>query len=377
MFERAFDSNPSLASIVSLADRRVLKVNDAWCKRLGYKREDVIGRTTDELGVWVTEDARKRIRDEVAETGAASAVPSEIVTALGDTILIEVFAETLEYEGGKALFTVAHDRTERKKYEDALWEAKENAELANRTKSEFLANMSHELRTPLNAVIGFSQLMQSGTGGPLTEKQREYLNDIQSSGDHLLALINDVLDLSKVELGELELDEEAVDLADCIKDSVHMFNGRKQTGRLEVATSGLVDLPPIRGDGRKIRQILINLLSNAFKFTSRQDKIVVDAGATTTGAVYFRVSDTGIGMSPEEVKIALAMFGQVETGMDRNFEGSGLGLPLCKSLVEAHGGKLEIESEPGIGTKVRVIFPPERVVAGATLPNEESKLSIT
>ena len=231
--------NPSLASIVSLADRRVLKVNDAWCKRLGYKREDVIGRTTDELGVWVTEDARKRIRDEVAETGAASAVPSEIVTALGDTILIEVFAETLEYEGGKALFTVAHDRTERKKYEDALWEAKENAELANRTKSEFLANMSHELRTPLNAVIGFSQLMQSGRWVAHGEAT-EYLNDIQSSGDHLLALINDVLDLSKVELGELELDEEAVDLADCIKDSVHMFNGRKQTGRLEVATSGLV-----------------------------------------------------------------------------------------------------------------------------------------
>ena len=172
-----------------------------------------------------------------------------------------------------------------------------------------------------------------------------------------------MLDLSKVELGELELEEEVVDLADCIRDSVHMFNGRKQTGRLEVETSGLVDLPPVQGDGRKIKQILLNLLSNAFKFTNRKDEIVVDAGVMTDGAVYFRVSDTGIGMSPDELKIALAMFGQVDTGMDRSYEGSGLGLPLCKSLVEAHGGTLEIESEPGIGTKVQVLFPPGRVVA--------------
>ena len=364
MFERAFDSNPGLASIVSFEDRRLLKVNEVWCKRLGYKREEVIGKTLDDLGIWFDKETRRAALAELAETGVIRAFPTKIVSARGDTILLDVFSEVLEFEGGRAVFTVSHDRTERKTFEDALWEAKEIAELTNRTKSEFLANLSHELRTPLNAISGFSQAMQAGIGGPPTEKQREYLNDIQSSGDHLLALINDVLDLSKVELGELELSDEPVDLADCIKDSVHMFNGRKQTGRLEVATSGVVDLPPIRGDGRKIRQILINLLSNAFKFTDRKDKIVVDAGAMTTGAVYFQVSDTGIGMSPEELKVALTMFGQVDTGMDRSYEGSGLGLPLCKSLVEAHGGTLEIESSPGIGTKVRVIFPPERVVTG-------------
>ena len=142
-----------------------------------------------------------------------------------------------------------------------------------------------------------------------------------------------------------------------------MFNGRKQQGRLEVETIGLVDLPSIRCDGRKIRQVLINLLSNAFKFSDRTDKIVVDAGVMFNGGVYFQVSDTGIGMSPEEVKTALTTFGQVDSGMGRNYEGTGLGLPLCKSLVEAHGGTLEVESASGIGTNVRATLPPERVVA--------------
>ena len=246
----------------------------------------------------------------------------------------------------------------------ALRVARDEAQLANTAKSEFLANMSHELRTPLNAVIGFSQAMLLGLGGPLTDKQKEHLGDIETSGDHLLALINDVLDLSKIELGELEFNEGSVDLSDCIETSVRMFNERKHEARLKVEMSDLVDLPPIRGDSRKIRQILLNLLSNAFKFTDREDKIVVGGGVKSDETIYFEVADTGIGMSPEEVEIALTVFGQVDSGMDRNFEGTGLGLPLCKSLAEAHGGTLEIESEPGVGTTVRVLFPPERVVVG-------------
>lgn len=245
-----------------------------------------------------------------------------------------------------------------------LAKAKESAELANRAKSEFLANMSHELRTPLNAIIGFSQVMQSGIGGPLANKHKDYLGDIQSSGEHLLALINDILDLSKIELGELDINHEQVDLADCIKASVRMFNEKKHEARLAIETSGLVDLPLIWGDSRKIRQILLNLLSNAFKFSDRGDKIGVSAGVTNEGAAYFQVVDAGIGMTPDDVSVALSRFGQVDSGLGRNYEGSGLGLPLCKSLVEAHDGTLEIESEPGAGTKVTVTLPPERTITG-------------
>lgn len=275
------------------------------------------------------------------------------------------WSEIIDFEEGQANLSIAFDRTERKILDRELREAKETAELANRTKSEFLPNMSHELRTPLNAIGGFSQAMQSGIGGLLTDKQREYLKDIQSSGDHLLDLINDVLDLSRVELGELELSDDSVDLADCMNVCVRMFNERKHVARLEIEATGLAGLPLIRCDSRKIKQVLLNLLSNAFKFTDRGDQIVVDAGVMADGAAFFQVSDTGIGMSPEEVEIALAVFGQVESGMDRNFDGTGLGLPLGKSLIEARGGRFEIESTPGVGTKVKVILPPERVIQRA------------
>ena len=349
-------------------------VNKATAELFGRKKEDFIGMNIAELTPETRTSGRYEKYLEVIRTGEPYEMDATVAVRGRES---EMHLSGMAFKVGDGLGIVVQDVTKRRDAERQMREAKENAELANRTKSEFLANMSHELRTPLNAVIGFSQAMQSGIGGSVTEKHREYLNDIQSSGDHLLALINDVLDLSKVELGELELDEEAVDLANCVRGSVRMFNEKKHQARLEVETSGLIDLPLIQGDGRKIRQILINLLSNAFKFTSRQDKIVVDAGVMTGGAVYFQVSDTGIGMSPDDVEVALAMFGQVDTGMDRSYEGSGLGLPLCKSLVEAHGGTLEIESEPGIGTKVRVIFPPERVLADATVPTEEPKLSIT
>ena len=367
MFDQTFKTSLNMISLIRTDNKCFARVNDAWVRTLGISREEAIGQTAVDLDMWQSEDDRADFYQQLQQTGSATGFEAEWQCRDGRIIDVEVWSEIVDYEDGQVILSITFDRTERRIVENELREAKENAELANRTKSEFLANMSHELRTPLNAISGFSQAMQAGIGGPPTEKQREYLNDIQSSGDHLLALINDVLDLSKVELGELELSDEPVDLADCIKDSVHMFNGRKQTGRLEVATSGVVDLPPIRGDGRKIRQVLINLLSNAFKFTDRKDEIVVDAGIMANGAVYFQVSDTGIGMSPEEVKIALTMFGQVDSGMVRSYEGSGLGLPLCKSLVEAHGGTLEIESEPGIGTKVRVIFPPERVVASTNV----------
>lgn len=246
---------------------------------------------------------------------------------------------------------------------EALFTAKAAAESANQTKSEFLANMSHELRTPLNAVIGFSQALEAGVAGELADKQREYVADIRASGDHLLELINDVLDLSKIELGGLDLSDDTVDLGNTIRSCVRLVQGRMNGTRLEIETSGLIDLPLLRADERKVRQILLNLLSNAAKFTEAEDKVSIVAGVASSGSIYFTVSDTGIGMSEKELEIAISMFGQVETGMTGPSEGTGLGLPLCKSLIEGHGGKLRIESEAGVGTAVTVSFPPDRAIS--------------
>ena len=246
---------------------------------------------------------------------------------------------------------------------EALSTAKAVADSANQSKSEFLANMSHELRAPLNAVIGFSQALEAGVAGDLADKQREYVADIRASGDHLLELINDVLDLSKVELGGMELSDDAVDLGDTIRSCVRIVQGRMTGTHLEIKTSGLIDLPLLRADETKVRQILLNLLSNAAKFTEADDKVSVAAGMASGGSIYLTVSDTGIGMSKEELETALTMFGQVETGMTGPSEGTGLGLPLCKSLIEGHGGDLHIESKSGVGTTVTVSFPPDRVIS--------------
>ncbi len=245
---------------------------------------------------------------------------------------------------------------------EKLSTAKTDAESANQSKSEFLANMSHELRTPLNAVIGFSEAMDAGIAGELNEKQSEYVRDIRDSGSHLLELINDILDLSRVELGGMELSEDTVDLADSIRSCVRLIQGRMNGTRLEIETSGLIDLPLLRADERKVRQILLNLLSNAAKFTEAGDKVSIVTGVNSGGSIYLSVSDTGVGMSEKEVETALSMFGQVESGLTNPREGTGLGLPLCKSMIDAHGGELVMESQPGVGTTVTVSFPPSRVI---------------
>ena len=358
MFERAFESSPGLAFIVSFADRRLVKVNDAWCKRLGYKREEVIGRTTDELGFWNDDEARKKLaRDEIARTGAVRDFRTTLRSALGDTIHVETSADSLEYDGGRAIFTVAHDRTERKRFEDAIWEAKENAELANRTKSEFLANVSHELRTPLNAILGFSEMMGSGLVGPLTGKQTEYLSDIRASGEHLLGLIGDVIDLSTIELGKMKLVVEQVDLHKCVEECVTQVRNRIAELGLTLRIGDFMDLPLISGDKRRIKQVIINLLSNASKFTEPGGKITVAGVETDQNECAVTVTDTGVGMNKEMIRQALTAFKRGDDPMLRNMEGAGLGLSLVQSMVESHGGSVAIESALGEGTKVTVTFP--------------------
>jgi signal transduction histidine kinase len=249
---------------------------------------------------------------------------------------------------------------ERKRAEMQLIEAKERAEAGSRAKSEFLANMSHELRTPLNAIIGFSELISDAKFGPLSARYREYAEDIRASGEHLLAVINDVLDLSKIEAGCWELHEEPVDLSALVADCCQLLKERADKGDVDVARN-VTDHCVVMGDKTRLRQILLNLLSNAVKFAPG-GQVVVSACALPSGEITVSVTDTGIGMSAEEIEIALQPFGQVDSALCRRFEGTGLGLPLAKRLIELHGGRADINSAPGHGTTVRILLPAGRTI---------------
>jgi len=237
--------------------------------------------------------------------------------------------------------------------------------LASQAKSEFLANMSHELRTPLNAIIGFSEMINSGYFGPLNAKQKERVHDINLCGSHLLQLITDILEFSKGEAGKLELIEEKVDMGEIINESVRIMNGKIKTKGIHVVTAVEPNMAFLWGDKRKIRQVLINLVSNSVKFTPENGTITAAARLDQHNNINMIVTDTGIGIAEADIPRALSVFGQVHRG--KSHEGTGLGLPLCKMYAELHGGKLFMTSKVGEGTTVRIVFPHQR-----TLPNKKA-----
>ena len=239
--------------------------------------------------------------------------------------------------------------------------AKEGAEAANRAKSEFLANMSHELRTPLNAIIGFSEIMKIELFGPIQNPRYcNYAGNIFDSGTHLLGLINEILDMSKLESGQLELHEEDIDLAQTIKACLRLVEPQAEMAKVALRMSIDDELRFIRADERRLRQILINLIANAVKFTPEGGRIEVSSYRSGDSQV-IEVSDTGIGMAAKDVPKALEPFSQIDSSMTRKYGGTGLGLPLAKRLIELHGGTLSITSEVNVGTTISVIFPWDRV----------------
>ena len=265
---------------------------------------------------------------------------------------------------------------ERHRVEAALMVAKQDAErsaesaraamikaqTSDRAKSEFLANMSHELRTPLNAILGFSEIMKNEILGSLgVEQYKEYIQDIHESGAYLLDVISDILDISKVETGNLELAETEVDLNEAIGKSIRLVQERAQDAG--VSLLGKVDEQSvIYADERLVKQCLVNLLSNAVKFTPEGGKIEIRVSRLENGGLSVAVADTGIGICPEDFDKVFSPFGQVESAYSGTYEGTGLGLPITKALLELHGGTLALESVVGVGTTITLSFPKERVL---------------
>jgi len=260
--------------------------------------------------------------------------------------------------------TTVLDMTELKERENELITARVQAETADRAKSEFLALMSHELRTPLNSILGFSELFMIEAFGKHSDpRYREHAADIHESGSHLLHIINELLDLSKVEAGFFELQDERVDVGEAVEAANRMMGERALTSGVSLVPEVPHDLPPIRSDQRVLRQMLINLVGNAVKFTRDQSSVVVRAEQRPDGGISISVIDKGIGVSPDDIPKIMEPFGQVESGLNRKVQqGTGLGLPLVKQMIELHGGKLDFQSIVGHGTTATLIFPPERTL---------------
>jgi PAS domain S-box-containing protein len=337
--------------------------NPTAIERLGSigQAETYVGRDIDEA---FPEWSRQQLRAEFSACVTEQEVKRYEVLNPDGTVAHESVATPVIDPVNKSvshIIVIMRDIGERIMHERRLAEALGKAEAANKSKSEFLASMSHELRTPLNAILGFSEAMAVGIGGPISDKQKEYAGLIHQSGSHLLSIISDILDLSKIEAGRVVLQERAVAIPDMIESCLIMVQGRADDKNLKIEATIDAGVPLIMADDLRLKQILINLLSNAIKFTDRGSVMLHVSYQPVTG-FEFIVTDTGIGMDEEGVKVALQPFGQVEDAFTRHREGTGLGLPIAQQLAALHSGTIAVSSNLSIGTRITVNFPATRAV---------------
>ncbi|MCW8835721.1 MAG: PAS domain S-box protein [Rhodospirillales bacterium] len=373
-----FESGQHAITITD-ADSRILNVNSAFTRTTGYLKSEVLGESTTllssgrhseefyaemwrairEEGSWEGEVWNKRKNGEIYPEHLE--ISSVRDAGGGDKYYVAVFSDITNMKTADA---------ELKKYAKELQtinvdlrEAVIKANEANRAKSDFLAAMSHELRTPLNAVIGFSEAMSMELFGPVgNNRYLDYLNSIGESAHHLLNVINDILDVSKIEAGSIDLMEVEMDVQSTIDATVRLIRRRAEKEKLSIVHNLPENIPALRADERRVKQMILNLLSNAVKFTPSGGTITLSVKNEEHKGLFIQVADTGIGISADDMVKAMSPFGQVDSSLARRYEGTGLGLPLTKGLIELHGGSLEMESEPGKGTTVRVRFPASRVV---------------
>jgi len=352
----------------STADGHYLTANPALARIYGYDSPGAMLSAVTDIGrqLYVDPARRDAFVRRMRENGEVSGFESEVYRRDGGTIWISESCREVRATSGELLCYegTVEEITGRKQAELELCAAKEQAIAASRTKSTFLANMSHELRTPLNAVLGFAELLKDQLYGPLGDPRYVgYAEDIFNSGRHLLQVINDILDLSKVEVGHLRLDEQTIDLGELMASCKRFVAdaARKAEIRLSVAAP---DRPvTLRADPIRLKQVLLNLMSNAIKFTPEGNPVALSAAHEPSGDLLLRVVDRGIGMRPEDIAVALQPFRQIDNSLARRYEGTGLGLTLSKSLIELHGGSLALDSAPGHGTTVTVRLPGWRVAS--------------
>jgi signal transduction histidine kinase len=297
--------------------------------------------------------------------------PRTILHATADGRMVEIDSRKLP-DGGHVI--TCSDVSARERANQKLRDSREQPDTAHGVKAEFLANMSHELRTPLNAIIGFTDVMAAEMFGPLGHPNyREYVEDIRSSSRHLLLIITEILQMAKINAGRIELNDEIVDLSVVAHFCRRIVRERAAAANLHLVLEFPPDLPHLRGDERLIRQLLLNLLANAVKFTPRDGRITVSGRMDADGGLVLAVADTGIGIAPDDIPKVLTPFGQVDNAYTRRQSGTGLGLPIVKSYAELHGAEFEIESALGVGTCVRIKFPPSRVLSASAAPQRDDR----
>jgi PAS domain S-box-containing protein len=375
------ESEEKYRNLVELANDSIALIQHQRLKYINPRLAEITGYTIDEMKNslftdYVHPDQLSNVRQRHRNRIIGKSIVPEYETVLkhkhGNAVYVELNTGLIQYENGPAELIIFRDITDRKRIEKDLRQAKETAEAASKSKSEFLSNMSHELRTPLNHIIGFTELVVDKKYGNLNKTQEEYLTDVLDSSNHLLALINDILDLSKVEAGKFELEPSDINLKLLLKNSLGMIgeSAMKHSIRLSIHMNGIPET--ITADERKLKQVLYNLLSNAAKFTPDGGEVCLMAGRVTGSELHvlyntqqaaaefiaISVSDSGIGIKGEDLERIFTFFEQLDSSTSRKYPGTGLGLSLTKSLIEAHGGRIWAESKgEGEGSTFRFILP--------------------
>ena len=357
-FRQMFDAASDAIFVIDFENERIHSVNPRACEMLAYSLAEMNALSVNDI--YPNEKmALARFTQTVLNRGYGKTEDMMCVTKSGTVLPVEISGSLVDLEGKRYILASVRDISARKEAEQLRYE-KEAAEAANKAKSAFLANMSHELRTPLNSVVAMSDILLEKYFGDLTEQQEDYVTDVKNSGKHLLALINDILDLSKIEAGYSPLEPSLVALPVLLEECLKVVRDRANSKQVEIFCDVEEDIADLKCDERKVKQAVMNLLSNAVKFTPKKGRVGVAVQCQTDG-VEICVWDTGIGIAEDQQEGIFGEFVQADASITREYEGTGLGLALVKRFVEQHGGRVWLESELGKGSRFYLLLPYEPV----------------